>query len=73
MGIYRLGDAEFSHFVRAAMKKFPAASESSFNPFDISIWKVLQEVVSPQDGDQLATTDNWKIFQRYGGAVQVYI
>jgi hypothetical protein len=65
-GIYRLGDKEFSHFVKAAMEKFPADSETSFNPFDISIWKVLQEVVSPQ-GDELATTVNWKIFQRQGG------
>lgn len=61
-------DAEFSSFVTAAKRKFPAASESSFNPFDISIWKVLQEVVSPQ-GDEAFTTDSWNIFQRYGHCV----
>ena len=70
VGIYRLGDAEFSHFVRAAMRRFPADPTSAdFNPFDISIWKTLQEVVSPEEG-QLVTTDNWKIFQRFGHCVQ---
>ena len=70
VGIYRLGDADFKRFVEAAMRRFPADSMSAdFNPFDISIWKVLQEVVSPRHDGQLATTDNWKIFQRYGHCV----
>lgn len=68
VGIYRLGDVDFSHFVRAAMTKWPANSADAFNPFDVSLWKVLQEVVSPL-GDELATTENWKIFQRYGHCV----
>ena len=68
VGLYRLGDADFEQFVRHAMKKWPPTSTTSMNPFDISIWKALQEVVSPAAGE-LATTDNWRIFQRYGHCV----